>query len=40
MGLPLAARVSFLVGRDGRVERVFENVDPEGHASEVLARVP
>jgi peroxiredoxin Q/BCP len=39
MGLPLAARVSFLVGRDGRVQQVFENVDPEGHASEVLALV-
>jgi peroxiredoxin Q/BCP len=39
MGLPLAARVSFLVGRDGRVERVFENVDPASHANEVLAVV-
>jgi peroxiredoxin Q/BCP len=39
MGLPLAARTSFLVGRDGRVERVFENVDPANHGNEVLALV-
>jgi peroxiredoxin Q/BCP len=39
MGLPLAARTSFLVGRDGRVERVFENVDPGSHVNEVLALV-
>jgi peroxiredoxin Q/BCP len=39
MGLPLASRVSFLVGRDGKVEHVFERVDPVVHANEVLALV-
>jgi peroxiredoxin Q/BCP len=39
MGLPLASRVSFLVGRDGTVEHVFEKVDPVAHATEVLALV-
>jgi peroxiredoxin Q/BCP len=34
-----AARVSFLVGRDGKVERVFDQVDPVAHAEEVLALV-
>ena len=32
-----AARVTFLVGRDGRVVRVFPDVDPAVHANEVLA---
>ena len=31
------ARTTFLVGPDGRVARVWENVRPEGHADEVLA---
>jgi peroxiredoxin Q/BCP len=35
----IAARVSFLVGRDGKIEHVFEKVDPVVHASEVLAMV-
>lgn len=35
-----AARVTFLVGRDGRVAHVFPDVDPAVHASEVLAAVP
>jgi peroxiredoxin Q/BCP len=30
-------RTTFLIDRDGRVARVFENVKPEGHAAEVLA---
>jgi peroxiredoxin Q/BCP len=30
-------RASFLVGADGRVVRVWPKVNPEGHASEVLA---
>jgi peroxiredoxin Q/BCP len=39
MGMPLAARTSFLVGKDGRVEQVFEDVDPTNHANDVLALV-
>jgi peroxiredoxin Q/BCP len=35
-----SARVTFLVGRDGRVARVFPDVDPGVHAAEVLAAVP
>lgn len=30
-------RTTFLIDREGRVARVFENVKPEGHAAEVLA---
>lgn len=37
MGMP--ARVSFLIGRDGRVAKVYPGVDPGVHASEVLADV-
>jgi peroxiredoxin Q/BCP len=33
----MAARVSFLIGRDGRVARVWPDVDPALHAQEVLA---
>jgi len=33
------ARTTFLIGPDGKIEHVFENVKPEGHAEEVLARV-
>jgi len=36
MGMPMAERVSFLIGRDGKIEHVFEKVDPVIHASEVL----
>lgn len=32
-----AARVTFVIGRDGRVLHVFEKVKPEGHDREVLA---
>lgn len=31
------ARCTFIVGADGRIERVWEKVSPEGHAVEVLA---
>ena len=31
------ARTSFLIGRDGKIAKVFENVKPDGHAEEVLA---
>ena len=32
-----AARVTFVIGKDGRVLHVFEKVKPEGHDQEVLA---
>ena len=32
-------RTTFLVGRDGRIARVFEKVKPEGHAEEVADAV-
>lgn len=31
------ARTTFVIGADGKIEHVFENVKPEGHAEEVLA---
>ena len=31
------ARTTFLLGPDGKVERVWEKVSPEGHEREVLA---
>lgn len=34
-----AERVSFLIGADGRVERVYDRVDPRDHAAKVLAEV-
>ena len=33
-------RSTFLVGRDGRVEREWRRVKPAGHAAEVLAALP
>jgi peroxiredoxin Q/BCP len=35
-----SARVTFLVGRDGRIARVFPDVDPAVHATDVLAAAP
>jgi len=32
-----AHRVTFVVGADGRIAKVFDKVKPEGHAAEVLA---
>lgn len=32
-------RATFLVGRDGRIARVWPNVKPDGHAQEVLDEV-
>ena len=32
-------RTSFLIGPDRKLVHVFENVKPEGHAEEVLARI-
>ncbi len=31
------ARTTFLIGPDGKIAHVFENVKPDGHAEEVLA---
>jgi peroxiredoxin Q/BCP len=33
---PVAARVSYLVGPEGRVQKVYPKVDPRAHAREVL----
>ncbi len=33
------ARTTFLIGSDGTLVHVFNNVKPEGHAEEVLAQV-
>ena len=30
------ARTTFVIGPDGKIEHVFNNVKPEGHAEEVL----
>lgn len=32
-----AARTTFVIGRDGKITHVFENVNAEGHDREVLA---
>src|SRR5436190_19052597 len=31
-----AARTTFVIGKDGKIEKVFEKVKPEGHDQEVL----
>jgi len=31
------ARTTFLIGGDGKIEKIFANVKPEGHATEVLS---
>jgi thioredoxin-dependent peroxiredoxin len=33
------ARTTFVIGPDGKIVHVFEKVNPEGHAEEVLAFV-
>lgn len=38
--LGMSARVTFLVGPDGRIARVWPDVDPALHANEVLAAIP
>jgi thioredoxin-dependent peroxiredoxin len=30
-------RTTFVIGADGRIEKVFRKVKPKGHAAEVLA---
>lgn len=37
--LGYAARVTYLVGKDGRVRRVWPTVEPMGHADELLAEI-
>ncbi len=31
------ARTTFVIGPDGKIKHLFNNVKPEGHADEVLA---
>ena len=31
------ARTTFIIGPDGKIEHIFENVKPDRHAEEVLA---
>jgi peroxiredoxin Q/BCP len=31
------ARTTFVIGEDGRIEKIFSKVKPEGHAAEVLS---
>ena len=31
------ARTTFVIGPDGKIAHIFENVKPDGHAEEVLA---
>jgi thioredoxin-dependent peroxiredoxin len=31
------ARTTFVIGPDGKIVHIFENVKPDGHAEEVLA---
>ena len=31
------ARTTFVIGKDGKIEKIYEKVKPEGHAEEVLA---
>jgi len=33
-------RCSYLIGADGKIERVWDNVKAKGHAAEVLASIP
>ena len=31
------ARTTFILGKDGKIEKIYEKVKPEGHAEEILA---
>lgn len=35
-----ADRATFVIGPDGVVERVYDEVEPDGHAEEILADLP
>ena len=30
------ARTTFIIGKDGKIEKIYEKVKPEGHAEEIL----
>jgi peroxiredoxin Q/BCP len=32
-------RTTFLIGPDGKIEKIFEKVKPEGHAAQVLEAI-
>ena len=32
-------RTTFLIGKDGRLEKIYEKVKPEGHAEEILEQL-
>ena len=31
------ARTTFIIGEDGKIEKIFTGVKPEGHATQVLS---
>ena len=31
------ARTTFVIGEDGKIDKIFSNVKPEGHATQVLS---
>jgi peroxiredoxin Q/BCP len=33
------ARTTFLIGADGKIAHIFENVKPDGHPEQVLAEI-
>jgi peroxiredoxin Q/BCP len=35
-GRPMAQRVTFLVGRDGKIAKIYNKVSPKGHAEQVV----
>lgn len=35
----IALRNTFLIGPDGRIEAIYEDVDPDGHAEDVLGTI-
>ena len=35
----LADRVTYIIGKDGRIKEAYAGVKPQGHAAEVLAAV-
>ena len=37
---PVASRISYLVGPDGKVLKTYPNVDPEKHPTQVLSDLP
>ena len=36
----IALRNTYVIGPDGRIEAVYEDVSPDGHAEEILADLP